>query len=185
VPFQFRRLRLSEVVLVEAKQFPDNRGFFMEAYKLSDFSAGGIHERFIQVNHSRSQQGVLRGLHYQIEPKAQGKLVMVPRGRVFDVAMDIRRGSPTYGQWVAEELSAENGRMLWLPVGFAHGFCVLSDWADVIYMVTEEYSKEHERGILWNDPEIGIQWPIDDPTVSPRDLKLLPLAKAEHNFRFG
>ncbi len=130
-------------------------------------------------------RGVLRGLHYQKPPQAQGKLVMVLSGEVFDVAVDIRRGSPTYGRWVGETLSAENGRMLWIPVGFAHGFCVLSERADVVYLVTAEYAPDLDRGIRWNDPEIGIRWPVDEPLLSPKDARLPLLREADQDFVFA
>jgi dTDP-4-dehydrorhamnose 3,5-epimerase len=185
MPFEFRRLAIPDVLLVEARIFGDERGFFMETYKRSDFAAHGIPDAFVQYNRSRSVRGVLRGLHYQKDPRAQGKLVSVLQGEVFDVAVDIRRGSPTYGRWVGERLSAENGRMLYVPVGFAHGFCVLSDRADVLYMVTDEYAPECDRGILWNDPEIGIDWPIAAPILSPKDAQLPALRHADNNFELG
>ena len=156
MPFNFTRLAIPDVILIEPRTFPDERGFFMESYKYSEFSAFGIKERFVQDNHSRSVKGVLRGLHYQKHPKAQGKLVRVVVGEIFDVAVDIRHGSPTYGQWVGEKLSAENKRMLYIPPGFAHGFCVLSEGAEVLYKTTEEYSPEHDAGIIWNDPKLSI-----------------------------
>jgi dTDP-4-dehydrorhamnose 3,5-epimerase len=186
VPFNFKRLAIHDVILIEPRVFPDERGFFMETYKYADFAAFGIEEQFAQDNHSRSTRGVLRGLHYQKPPKAQGKLVRVVVGEIFDVAVDIRsargiardgytpqgKGSPTYGKWVGEVLSAENKRMLYIPPGFAHGFCVLSDVAEVTYKVTEEFSPEHDAGIIWNDPEIGIEWPIEQPIISPKDAAL-------------
>jgi len=174
MPFQFSRLAISDVVLIEPNVLLDERGFFMESYKYSEFSAFGIKERFVQDNHSRSVKDVLRGLHYQKHPKAQGKLVRVVVGEIFDVAVDLRlaraiekdgsilwaKGSPTYGKWVGERLSAENKRMLYIPPGFAHGFCVLSEVAEVLYKTTEEYAPEYDAGVIWNDPEIGIQCPI-------------------------
>jgi dTDP-4-dehydrorhamnose 3,5-epimerase len=166
MPFTFTHLAIPDVILIEPAIFRDERGFFMESYKYSDFVAFGIKEHFVQDNHSRSVKGVLRGLHYQKHPKAQGKLVRVVVGEVFDVGVDIRLGSPTYGKWVGEVLSAENKRMLYIPPGFAHGFCVLSDVADVLYKTTEEYAPEYDAGIIWNDPEIGIQWPIEHPILS-------------------
>lgn len=185
MPFQFKRLEIPEVVLVEARAFPDGRGFFAETYKRSQFVTGGIPATFVQDNHSRSRRGVLRGLHYQVHPKAQGKLVGAVRGEIFDVAVDVRRGSPTYGRWVGATLSEENHRLLYMPVGFAHGFCVLSDEADVTYKATEEYAPEHERGVVWNDPEIGIRWPVRRPVLSDVDAGLPPLRKADHNFVYG
>lgn len=182
MPFQFRKLEIPDLVLVEPRRFEDQRGFFVETYKRSEFVAHGIAEPFVQDNYSRSAQGVLRGLHFQKPPHAQGKLVMAVLGEVFDVAVDIRLGSPTYGRWVGEVLSAENGRMLYIPPGFAHGFCVLSEVADFCYKVTDEYAPECEAGILWNDPAIGIDWPIAEPSVSPRDGMLPLLEEAEAGF---
>ena len=184
MPFSFRRLEIPEVVLVEPRVFPDQRGFFMESYKYTDFAAFGITEQFVQDNHSRSQKGVLRGLHYQNPPKAQGKLVRVVVGEVFDVAVDIRKGSPTYGRWVGVTLSAENKYMLYIPPGFAHGFCVLSEVAEVLYKTTEEYAPDCEAGIAWNDPEIGIAWPIESPILSPKDAQLPSLKHAENRFTY-
>jgi len=178
MPFKFQPLEIPEVILVEARHFEDERGFFMETYKRSPFAAHGIAATFVQDNYSHSTRGVLRGLHYQAPPKAQGKLVIALRGQIFDVAVDIRPDSPTYGQWVAEGLSAQNHRMLYIPPGFAHGFCVLSDEADVSYKVTEEYAPELDRGIAWNDPDIGIRWPIASPILSPKDAQLPPLRRA-------
>lgn len=178
MPFQFQQLRLPDVVLIEPRTYADDRGFFRELYKRSDFAANGIPQAFTQVNFSHSQQGVLRGLHFQKPPKAQGKLVMALRGEIFDVAVDIRPESPTYGQWVSQVLSAERLQMLYVPAGFAHGFCVLSEEADVLYKVTEEYAPELERGIVWNDPDIGIHWPIADPILSLKDAQLPLLAEA-------
>lgn len=182
MPFKFQRLEIPDVILIEPQVFGDERGFFMETYKHSEFSAFGITEHFLQDNHSRSKKGVLRGLHYQNPPKAQGKLVRVVLGEIFDVAVDIRKGSPTYGRWVGVILSAENKRMLYIPPGFAHGFCVLSDVAEVIYKVTEEYAPELEAGIIWNDPEIGIQWPIPTPILSTKDSRWPTLKEADNRF---
>lgn len=182
MPFQFSRLSIPEIVLVEAKIIPDDRGFFQEVFQASQFEAYGLPACFVQDNHSRSQRGTLRGLHYQLVPQAQGKLVMALSGQIFDAAVDIRRNSPTYGQWVGRELSDRNGRMLYVPPGFAHGFCVLSQEADVLYKVTAEYAPELERGVIWNDPAIGIQWPISRPTLSVKDAQLPLLQDAESNF---
>ncbi len=184
MPFQFRRLEIPEVLLVEAQSVSDDRGFFAETYKMSEFSANGLSQTFVQDNHSHSVRGVLRGLHYQKHPQAQGKLVRVLRGRIFDVAVDIRKGSPTYGHWVGSVLSASNLRMLYVPVGFAHGFCVISEHADVVYKVTEEYAAELDRGIIWNDPEIGIQWPVTDPILSLKDAQLPCLKEADNSFEW-
>lgn len=180
VPFTFTPLAIPDVKLLEAKVFGDDRGFFAETYKASDFLAQGI-PPFVQDNLSRSQRGVLRGLHYQQDPAAQGKLVMAVRGEIFDVAVDIRKGSPTYGKWVGELLSAENHRLLWVPAGFAHGFCVVSEWADVLYKVTSEYSPAHDRGIRWNDPGIAVVWPVQNPTLSPKDAGAPSLSEADNN----
>jgi dTDP-4-dehydrorhamnose 3,5-epimerase len=184
MPFAFQPMEIPEVILVEAKAFEDHRGFFMEAYRSDDFAEGGIPERFVQDNFSHSLRGVLRGLHYQRAPAAQGKLVMAIRGEIFDVAVDLRRGSRTYGSWVAAELSGENHRMLYVPEGFAHGFCVLSEEADVVYKVTADYSPEDDRGILWNDPDLGIPWPVGDPVLSAKDQALPPLHSADINFDY-
>lgn len=184
MPFQFHPLAIPDVILVEPQRFGDSRGFFMETYQFEIFAANGITPRFVQDNHSRSARGVLRGLHYQKEPVAQGKLLKVVIGEIFDVAVDIRRGSPTFGQWVGEILSAENGRLLYVPPGFAHGFCVLSETADLIYKTTNYYHPESEKGILWNDPQIGVAWPIVEPLLSARDQSLPTLAEADFNFQF-
>ncbi len=185
MPFKFQRLEIPDVILVEARHFADDRGFFLETYKRSEFAANGIPQSFVQDNLSHSVYGVLRGLHYQRHPKAQGKLVMALRGEIFDVAVDIRKNSPTYRQWVGLTLSADRFRMLYIPVGFAHGFCVLSEEADVLYKVTEEYSPALDRGILWNDPAIAIDWPLSNPALSPRDAQLPPLKDADNDFTFG
>ncbi len=182
MPFEFRRLEIPDVVLVRAKAFEDQRGFFLEAYKRSEFAAQGIPAAFVQDNFSRSRRGVLRGLHYQKDPKAQGKLVMVLRGRIWDVAVDIRKGSPTYGRWVAAELSEDDHTMLWVPPGFAHGFCVLSDGADVLYKCTEEYAPELDRGIRWDDPDLAIPWPVEEPVLSEKDANLPRLTEADNNY---
>ncbi len=183
MPFTFTPLQISDVILVEPRVFGDDRGYFLETYKYSDFAAHGIPEHFVQDNHSRSVRGVLRGLHYQNPPQAQGKLVRVIRGAIFDVAVDIRPSSPTFAQWVGEVLSEENHRMLYIPPGFAHGFLVLSDVADVTYKVTAEYAPELDRGIIWNDPTIAIQWPLDGPPLlSPKDANLPLLLEADNGF---
>jgi len=182
MPFSFMRLEIADVILIEPRVFRDERGFFMESYKHSEFAAFGINERFVQDNHSRSRRGVLRGLHYQNPPRAQGKLVRAVSGEIFDVAVDIRRGSPTYGRWVGVNLSEENMRMLYIPPGFAHGFMTLSDVADLIYKTTAEYSPDHEAGIIWNDPDIGIEWPMPEPVLSPRDAGWPGLGDAVNAF---
>jgi dTDP-4-dehydrorhamnose 3,5-epimerase len=182
MPFRFQRLEIPEVILIEAQAFEDERGFFSETYKRSEFQACGLPEVFVQDNYSYSIHGVLRGLHYQKHPKAQGKLVKVIRGEIFDAAVDIRKGSPTYGRWVGTILSDRNCRMLYVPVGFAHGLCVLSKDADVLYKVTAEYAQELDRGIRWNDPDLGIRWPVHNPVLSPKDARLPCLKDADHNF---
>ena len=169
MPFKFIRKQISDVVLIEPIVFEDDRGFFLEAIKFSDFKANGITKPFVQVNHSKSKKGVLRGLHYQAAPNEQGKLIQVIRGEIFDVAVDIRKESPTFGKWVSEHLSSDKKKMLYIPAGFAHGFCVISDEAEIIYYCTEEYSKKHDRGIMWNDPAIGINWPIKPSSISEKD----------------
>jgi dTDP-4-dehydrorhamnose 3,5-epimerase len=179
MPFEFERLAIPGVVLVKSRVFSDNRGQFLETYKQSEFGRFGIRGLFTQGNHSISGRGVLRGLHYQAEPKAQAKLVRVIVGEIFDVAVDIRENLPTYGQWVAVNLSAVNRAMLYIPVGFAHGFCVLSESAEVLYMASEEYSPSHERGIIWNDPKLSIDWPIDAPILSAKDAALPGLRAAD------
>ncbi len=182
MPFKFQRLEIPELILIDPQVFYDERGFFLEAYKYSEFSSFGIPDRFLQDNHSYSKHKVLRGLHYQNPPKAQGKLIRVISGEIFDVAVDIRKGSPTYGKWVGVVLSSENKRMLYIPPGFAHGFLVLSERAEVLYKTTEEYSPEYEAGIIWNDPEIGIEWPIKDPILSPKDQSWPRLREAKNDF---
>lgn len=183
MPFQFQPLEIPEILLVKISSARDTRGFFRETYRQTDFAAHGI-PPFVQDNHSHSRRGVLRGLHYQKQPKAQGKLVIVVHGEIFDVAVDIRLGSPTYARWVARTLSADNGQMLYIPPGFAHGFCVLSDSADVVYKVTMEYAPELDRGIRWNDPAIGIEWCLREPILSPKDAQLPLLGEADNNFVF-
>jgi dTDP-4-dehydrorhamnose 3,5-epimerase len=159
---------LPEVLLVELKVHGDSRGFFYESFQTSRYAEVGIPGPFVQDNLSRSAKGTLRGLHLQ-EPRAQGKLVQVLRGSVFDVAVDVRRGSPRFGKWVGIELSESQPRQLWIPPGFAHGFCVLSDSADFFYKCTELYSPDAERGIAWDDPAIGIRWPVERPLLSAKD----------------
>ena len=175
------RLAIADVVLFEPKVFGDDRGFFYESFNQGQFDAAvGRQVNFVQDNHSRSVKNVLRGLHYQIQ-QPQGKLVRVVQGEVFDVAVDIRQSSPTFGQWVGEILSADNKRQLWVPEGFAHGFVVLSDTAEFLYKTTDYYAPQFERSIAWNDSAIGIQWPIQgQPTLSAKDQQAQLLAQAEH-----
>lgn len=171
---------LSEVKLIEPEVFGDDRGFFLESWNAKTFAEAGIDCAFVQDNHSRSSAGVLRGLHYQLV-QPQGKLVRVVSGRVFDVAVDIRRSSRSFGRWVGFELSALNKRMLWIPPGFAHGFLALEDGTDFLYKCTDFYEPEHERGILWSDPRIGIEWPLEgaSPSLSAKDSAAPLLAAAE------
>jgi dTDP-4-dehydrorhamnose 3,5-epimerase len=176
VPFSFSRTALEGLIVIDAQRFDDERGFFMETYKASEFSANGISAIFVQDNHSKSCRGVLRGLHFQSPPHAQGKLVRVIAGRVWDVAVDLRPGSRTYAQWYGVELSSETQRMLFLPEGFAHGFVTLSETAEFVYMCTAEYSIGCDGGLRWDDPDLGIAWPIRDVTVSKKDA-LLPFLR--------
>ncbi len=168
---KFIPTKIADIVLIEPRVFGDHRGFFMETWRADKFAAAGIDLPFVQDNHSRSSRGILRGLHYQIK-QTQGKLVRVISGEVFDVAVDIRRGSPTYGKWVGEVLSSDNKRMLWVPPGFAHGFYVLSDYAEFVYKCTAFYAPEYERCIRWNDPDLSIAWPLAHgaaPVLSAKD----------------
>lgn len=165
---------LAGVLLIEPKVFDDGRGFFLELYRQSRYAEAGIGMSFVQDNHSRSAGGVLRGLHYQIK-HPQGKLITVVTGQVFDVAVDIRHGSPTFGQWFGCTLSARDHRQLYIPPGFAHGFCTTSESADVIYKCTDVYRPEDEGGILWSDPKLGIGWPVTAPILSPKDASFPPL----------
>lgn len=182
MPFQFQRLEIEDVILIEPKVFNDERGYFLESYKKSDFNTNGISDPFIQDNISHSSRNVIRGLHYQIPPFVQGKLVRALEGEILDVAVDIRKQSATYGKWIAQELSGKNRQMLYIPPGFAHGFCVLSETATVMYKCTTEYNPECDRGIRWDDPEIGIGWPVEDPVLSEKDLALPRLSEADNPF---
>jgi len=182
MPFRFKRLDIPDLILIETQVFDDDRGYFLETYKSSDFRAGGIKDVFVQDNFSHSTRGALRGLHYQNQPWAQAKIIRAIRGEIFDVAVDIRKGSPTYGRWMSVILSDKNFRMLYVPVGFAHGFYVVSDEADIVYKTSAEYCPEADGGILWSDPELNICWPTRSPTVSPKDAVLPLLREADHNF---
>ncbi len=178
---QFIPTTIPEVLSIEPRVFQDERGFFLETYQAQKYTEAGIAQPMVQDNHSGSRQGVLRGLHYQIH-KPQGKLVRVVAGEIFDVAVDLRRSSPTFGHWVGVTLSAKNHRQLWVPAGFAHGFYTVSEWAEIVYKVTDYYDPKSERTVMWNDPQIGIRWPLRDavpPLLSPKDAQGLPLAKAE------
>jgi dTDP-4-dehydrorhamnose 3,5-epimerase len=185
MPFLFKNLSIPDIILIEPKKFPDDRGFFMETYKHSDFSLNGISEYFMQDNYSRSAYGILRGLHYQRNPHSQGKLVQCLKGRIFDVAVDMRKGSPTFGNWVSVELSEENNLMLYVPPAFAHGFIVLSESADVLYKCTKEYAPDSDRGIIWNDPDIDIQWPVKEPILSDKDKRHPFLKDADIDFEYS
>jgi dTDP-4-dehydrorhamnose 3,5-epimerase len=167
---------LPGVLILSPRVFRDPRGFIFESYNQETLRAHGIDTVFVQDNHSQSARGTLRGLHFQLPPMAQVKLVRCVRGAIWDVAVDIRAGSPTFGQWAGAELSAENFRQLYVPVGFAHGFCVLSDEAEVLYKTSAVYSREHERGIAWNDPQLAVAWPVAEPLLSDRDRAAPSLA---------
>ena len=178
---QFTTMELAGVVLVEPKVFEDERGFFFESYHKRLFDEQAISSEFVQDNHSRSRQGSLRGLHYQIR-QPQGKLVRVILGEIYDVAVDLRKSSPTFGQWTGHTLSAENKQQLYVPPGFAHGFYVVSEWSEVLYKATDYYAPQWERTLLWNDEQINISWPVQDgkePLLSPKDVLGLPLHQAE------
>jgi len=168
---------LPGVLIIEPRVFGDSRGFFYEGFQAARYAQAGISGPFVQDNHSRSVRGTLRGLHFQ-EPKPQGKLVQILRGTVYDVAVDIRRGSPTFGRWVGVELSEAQPRQLWIPPGFAHGFCVLSESADLFYKCTAFYAPEAEHSVVWNDPRIGIRWPVAEPLLSAKDRNAPPLDAA-------
>jgi dTDP-4-dehydrorhamnose 3,5-epimerase len=184
MPFEFRRHdEIRDVIIVQPRSFGDGRGWFEETYKRSEFERAGIRADFRQDNHSRSTvRGVLRGLHYQKKPAAQGKLVRCCVGAIFDVAVDIRRGSPTYGKWIGMELTAENRTILWIPEGFAHAVCTLTDIAEVLYKATGEYSPQEDRAIRWNDPALNIRWPVNEPVLSPKDATAPTLEQADNNF---
>jgi dTDP-4-dehydrorhamnose 3,5-epimerase len=177
MPFEFERQKIKDVILVKPRVFGDNRGFFMESYKKSDFFANGIDVEFNQDNHSKSTKGVLRGLHYQAKPYGQAKLVRCSKGRIYDVAVDIRPNSETFGQYVKVELSEENKQMLFIPEGFAHGFVALTDEVELLYKASGEYNQQADRGLLWNDKDINIDWNIDfEPLLSEKD-KVQPTLK--------
>jgi len=179
VPFEFHPQRLEGLLVIQPRAFGDARGFFLERYKRSEFETAGIVEEFVQDNHSVSSRGILRGIHYQLPPKAQGKLVWVTQGTVWDVCVDLRRGSATFGQWHGLELSAENNTMLYVPPGFGHGFVVLSEKAHFLYKCTQEYDAAAERGVRWDDPQLAIRWPLREVQVSDKDAGLPRLADAD------
>lgn len=180
MPYTVTPTALSEVLILEPKVFGDDRGFFFESFNQRDFQqATGLDVRFVQDNHSKSSQGVLRGLHYQIQ-RPQGKLVRVTQGAVFDVVVDIRRSSPNFGQWVGIELTSDNKRQLWVPSGFAHGFLVTSESAEFLYKTTDYWCPEHERSLLWCDPTVGVQWPLQgEPRLASKDAIAILLKDAE------
>lgn len=185
MPFEFLKTELPGVLSVEPKVFADERGSFAELYKQTDFAAAGITLPFVQINQARSVKGVVRALHYQNEPHAQGKVVFCLEGEVFDVAVDIRKGSPTYGKWVGKNLSSEKRNALYIPPGFAHGFQVVNEAADVIYFIFgAPYAPESEAGILWNDPALAIQWPLEKAILTERDEQYPPLARATNSFTY-
>ncbi len=178
---EFIHTEIPDIIQVIPQQFGDSRGFFLETYRTDLFSGAGIPVSFVQDNHSGSQQGVLRGLHYQIQ-HPQGKVVRVIVGEIYDIAVDIRRSSPTFGKWVGVVLSSENKHQLWVPPGFAHGFYVLSAWAEIVYKATDYYAPEFERSLLWNDPALNIDWPLvnsQPPALSAKDANGKPLAEAD------
>lgn len=172
---KFHATSLDGVAVVEPEVFGDDRGHFFECYHRDAFASAGIDVTFVQMNHSQSAGIVVRGLHFQ-QPRPQGKLVRVVRGTIFDAAVDVRQGSPGFGKWVGVELSAENHLELWIPPGFAHGFCTLADEVEITYLTTDVYVPEAERVVAWNDPAIGIEWPVENPTLSPRDAAAMPLS---------
>ena len=180
--FEFQPLEIPDLVVLRPKVFNDERGFFKEIYKFSEFFAAGIRKPFLQANHSLSKRNTLRGLHYQKKPFAQAKLVRVLRGEIFDVAVDIRKGSLFYGKYFSLTLSAESHQMLFIPEGFAHGFLTISEEAEVEYLCSEVYSPEHERGIVFNDPILNIPWPLTTPVVSKKDSLYPSLERVDNNF---
>jgi dTDP-4-dehydrorhamnose 3,5-epimerase len=178
---QFLPTDIADVILIKPKIFGDDRGFFLETYRADGFERAGIPTEFLQDNHSGSRQGILRGLHYQIR-QSQGKLVRVTAGEIYDVAVDLRRSSPTFGRWVSQTLSAHNKLQLWIPPGFAHGFYVTSEWAEVVYKATDYYAPQWERTLLWNDPDLGIDWPLikgQPPILSEKDAHGCRLKETE------
>jgi dTDP-4-dehydrorhamnose 3,5-epimerase len=179
MPYSVTPAAIPDVLVLQPKVFSDDRGFFFESFNARDFrDVTGLAVDFVQDNHSMSLQGVLRGLHYQVG-QPQGKLVRVVQGEVFDVVVDLRKSSPTFGRWVGEVLSADNHKQLWVPPGFAHGFLALSETAEFLYKITDYWYPEHERCLLWNDPAVGIEWPIEAPRMTSRDAAGTPLAEAD------
>ena len=183
MPFEFKKLEIQDVILIKTKIFEDERGFFMETYKKEEFEKVGITGEFVQDNHSNSEYGVLRGLHFQKEPYAQAKIVRCIRGEIYDVAVDLRKNSPTFGKYVGVNLSEDNRYQLYIPRGFAHGFLVLSESAEVVYKVDNVYASDYETGLIWNDPDVNIPWPSDNPILSPKDQKLPTLRELIENIK--
>lgn len=176
MPFNFEKLNIEDIVIIKPKVFNDDRGFFFESFKKSEFEQNGIDVKFVQDNCSFSAHGVVRGLHYQIPPYAQGKLVQCLIGQIYDIAVDIRKNSPTFGKWIGANISDKNKELIYIPPGFAHGFYTVSKTALVAYKLTTEYQPESERGIIWNDPDLGIQWPVKQALLSEKD-KVFPKFK--------
>ena len=183
--FSFHPLQIRDVVLVRPERHLDHRGYFKEVFRAEAFTDVGIDAPFVQDNLTRSMRGVLRGLHYQLPPQAQGKLITVVSGAIYDVAVDLRMGGATYGRWVGQALDGDTGDMLWVPPGFAHGYCILSETADVLYKVTAPYEPELSRGLRWNDPALGIQWPVTDPILSDADQRQPTLDRCDNSFRIN
>jgi dTDP-4-dehydrorhamnose 3,5-epimerase len=182
--FSFKALDIPDVLIVTHGIFSDPRGFFLESFREEPFLKMGI-PRFVQDNHAKSVKGVLRGMHYQLHPASVGKLVRCLRGRIFDVAVDIRRSSPHYAQWVGVELTPDGCQMLYIPEGFAHGYCVLSEECEVFYKTTGYYSAAHDRGFRWDDPDVGIKWPVAEPVLSPKDANAPLFKDADNNFEYN
>lgn len=185
MPFRFNQTGIPDVMVIEPQVFPDARGFFAETYKRSVFAAHGVAETFVQCNQSKSSKGILRGLHYQKHPRAQSKLVWAVSGEIYDVVVDLRRDAPTYGKWMAVTLSADNKKILYIPTGFAHGYCVSSEEAEIVYMTTQEYAPDLEAGVIWSDSELAIDWPIREPQISDRDKGWPGFRDADHGFRYA
>jgi len=182
MPFSFEETKIPGVKIITPRVFPDGRGVFFESYKRSDFLKAGMDVDFVQDNHSKSSGGVVRGLHYQKNPNGQAKLLRAIAGTIYDVVVDIRKGSPAYGQWIGVELSAENCKMIFMPVGCAHGFAAISEHVEILYKVSSEYCKAAEGGIVWNDESLGIDWRVKNPILSEKDSILPSFSKADHNF---
>lgn len=185
MPFRFTPTDIPDVMVIEPEVFSDARGFFAETYKRSVFAAHGVSETFVQCNRSKSAKGILRGLHYQKHPRAQSKLVWAVSGEIYDVIVDLRQGGPTYGKWLAVTLSAANKKILYVPMGFAHGYYVNSEEAEIVYMATQEYTPGLEAGVNWNDTELAIDWPIREPQTSDRDKSWPSFRDADNNFRYA